>query len=51
MQFQGGWSDCYRANLESRIASRILWQVASEPYVTEADVYAAHPEVAMEPVV
>jgi putative N6-adenine-specific DNA methylase len=41
VQFQGGWSDCYRANLESRIASRILWRVASEPYITEADVYAA----------
>ena len=30
----GRLADCYRANLESRIASRILWQVASEPYVS-----------------
>jgi putative N6-adenine-specific DNA methylase len=40
VQFQGRLSDCYRANLESRIASRILWQVANDPYVTEADIYA-----------
>lgn len=39
VQFQGDWAICYRANLESRIASRILWQVASEPYSSEADVY------------
>ncbi|MEO6563718.1 MAG: THUMP domain-containing protein [Nitrosospira sp.] len=39
VQFQGDWQICYRANLESRIASRILWQVASQPYVSEADVY------------
>ena len=26
-------------NLESRIASRILWQVASQPYASEADIY------------
>jgi putative N6-adenine-specific DNA methylase len=41
VQFQGDWQTCYRANLESRIASRILWQVANEPYATEADVYAS----------
>lgn len=40
VQFQGDWQTCYCANLESRIASRILWQVADEPYVNEADVYA-----------
>ena len=39
VQFQGDWQICYRANLESRIASRILWQVASQPYASEADVY------------
>jgi putative N6-adenine-specific DNA methylase len=39
VQFQGDWSVCYRANLESRIASRILWRVASESYASEADVY------------
>jgi putative N6-adenine-specific DNA methylase len=30
----------YRANLHSRIASRILWRVASFPYVKEDDVHA-----------
>ena len=30
----------YRANLHSRIASRILWRVASFPYATEDDVHA-----------
>ena len=39
VRFQGDWRLCYRANLESRIASRILWRVASEPYASEADVY------------
>lgn len=39
VQFQGDWRICYRANLESRIASRILWQVASQPYADEADIY------------
>lgn len=37
--FQGNWRVCYRANLESRIASRILWQVACQPYHHEADIY------------
>jgi putative N6-adenine-specific DNA methylase len=41
VQFQGDWLTCYRANLESRIASRVLWQVANEPYANEADVYAS----------
>jgi putative N6-adenine-specific DNA methylase len=30
----------YRTNLESRIASRILWQVASGSYRNETDLYA-----------
>lgn len=37
--FQGDWRICYRTNLESRIASRILWQIASQPYHNEADIY------------
>ncbi|MDV6343440.1 class I SAM-dependent RNA methyltransferase [Nitrosomonas sp. Is37] len=37
--FQGDWRICYRANLESRVASRILWQIASQPYHNEADIY------------
>ena len=39
VQFQGDWRTCYQANLESRIASRILWRVASRPYASETDVY------------
>ena len=40
--FSGDWPLCYRANLESRIASRILWRV-QEPktYRSEQDIYAA----------
>lgn len=37
--FQGNWLTCYRANLESRIASRILWQVAKNQYRNETDIY------------
>jgi 23S rRNA (guanine2445-N2)-methyltransferase len=39
VQFQGDWSTCYRANLESRIASRILWQIAKQTYLNETDIY------------
>lgn len=38
-QFTGDWETCYRTNLESRIASRILWRVAEAPYQNEEDVY------------
>ena len=37
--FQGDWQTCYRANLESRIASRILWQVTKHSYRSEVDIY------------
>ncbi|MBK7364663.1 MAG: class I SAM-dependent RNA methyltransferase [Nitrosomonas sp.] len=37
--FQGGWQTCYQANLESRIASRILWRIAQQDYRSEADIY------------
>lgn len=37
--FQGDWVACYRANLESRIASRILWQIAKDSYRSEHDIY------------
>lgn len=36
--FAGPLDLCYRANLESRIASRILWRVFRGPYRTEQDV-------------
>jgi putative N6-adenine-specific DNA methylase len=39
--FEGSWTLCYRANLESRIASRILWRVGQAPYRTETDIYEA----------
>jgi len=39
MLFSGDYSLCYRANLESRIASRILWRIAGGPYRHEQDIY------------
>ena len=39
VKFQGSWHTCYRTNLESRIASRILWQVTKQPYINETDIY------------
>ena len=37
--FGGDWEVCYRVNLWSRIASRVLWQVHSFAYKNEQDVY------------
>jgi len=37
--FSGGLRVCYRANLESRIASRILWRLGEWRYRGEEDVY------------
>ena len=40
--FSGDWPACYRVNLQSRLASRILWRVqAPTPYRNEQDVYQA----------
>jgi len=39
--FGGDWATCYRANLWSRLASRVLWRVAEFDYRSEADVYDA----------
>jgi 23S rRNA (guanine2445-N2)-methyltransferase len=39
--FGGDWRVCYRANLWSRLASRVLWKVAEFAYAREDDVYAA----------
>ncbi|EXI75236.1 MAG TPA: RNA methyltransferase [Candidatus Accumulibacter phosphatis] len=39
VHFSGDWPVCYRANLESRIATRILWRVAQAPYAREDDIY------------
>lgn len=37
--FSGDWAACYRANLWSRTAARILWKVAEGPYKSEDDIY------------
>jgi putative N6-adenine-specific DNA methylase len=39
VEFAGDWPVCYRANLESRLATRILWFVAKAPYTREEDIY------------
>src|SRR4051794_20205776 len=39
VQFAGDFSLCYRINLESRVASRVLWQVATNRYRNEDDIY------------
>ena len=39
--FAGDWALCYRANLHSRIATRILWQVGHGAYKTEDDLFQA----------
>ncbi|MDR2626099.1 MAG: THUMP domain-containing protein [Zoogloeaceae bacterium] len=37
--FGGDWACCYRANLHSRLATRILWRIAQAPYGREEDIY------------
>ena len=39
VQFIGDFFLCYRVNLESRVASRVLWQVATGGYQSEDDIY------------
>jgi putative N6-adenine-specific DNA methylase len=39
--FDGDWSICYAANLHSRIATRIMWQVARGKYLNEEDLFNA----------
>jgi putative N6-adenine-specific DNA methylase len=39
VQFAGPFELCFSINLESRIASRVLWQIAHAPYKTERDLY------------
>lgn len=41
VHFFGDWALCYRANLESRVASRILWRVSTSKYASEQDIYQA----------
>ena len=45
VSFTGPFELVYAANLHSRIASRILWQVAQFPYANENDVYERGKEV------
>ena len=39
--FSGDWATCYRVNLWSRIASRVLWRIGAFDYRNEQDVYHA----------
>ncbi len=39
--FHAPWSSMYWVNLNSRIASRVLWEVGHSPYRSEEDVYRA----------
>ncbi|MEY3884046.1 MAG: hypothetical protein RIS87_1445 [Pseudomonadota bacterium] len=41
VSFDGDWAICYAANLHSRIATRILWQVARGKYMNEEDLFDA----------
>lgn len=41
MRFGGPFALCYHANLESRVASRVLWQLERRPYRSEGDIYDA----------
>jgi putative N6-adenine-specific DNA methylase len=46
--FAGGWDTCYRVNLWSRVASRVLWRISEFAYRDESDVYAAAHAVAWD---
>ena len=37
--FSGDFALCYTANLESRIASRVLWRIGGASYRNEQDIY------------
>ncbi|HPP47787.1 MAG TPA: ATP-binding protein, partial [Accumulibacter sp.] len=39
VHFTGDWPLCYRVNLISRIATRVLWRVAHGRYTREDDIY------------
>ena len=39
VNWQGDWRACYRANLESRLATRVLWRVGSTRYRGEEEIY------------
>ncbi len=37
--FAGDWPLCWRVNLESRIATRVLWRIQETPYRSEDDIH------------
>ena len=39
VSFAGDWACCYRVNLESRLATRVLWRIVSGRYRSEEDIY------------
>jgi putative N6-adenine-specific DNA methylase len=41
VRFEGPFGLCYAANLESRVASRVLWQVGHGRYRSEREIYEA----------
>ena len=41
VRFAGELALCYAVNLESRVASRVLWQVAHGAYRSERDIFEA----------
>lgn len=41
VRFTGAFPLAYAANLESRVASRVLWQVGHGPYRSERDIFEA----------
>ncbi|MBO9680639.1 MAG: class I SAM-dependent RNA methyltransferase [Acidovorax sp.] len=45
---RASWRDALRLNLHSRLAQRVLVQLAQRPYRSENDLYAAASEVAWE---
>jgi len=39
VEFAGDKRCCYRLNLDSRIATRVLWRLGASPYAKEDDIY------------
>ncbi|MDR2208201.1 MAG: THUMP domain-containing protein [Azoarcus sp.] len=39
VEWHGDWLTCWRINLESRLATRVLWRVGSGRYRGESDIY------------
>lgn len=48
VHFRADWRAAYRANLESRLATRVLWLVGNAPYRNEEDIYRLTAGVAWE---